>query len=170
LVFAYARVLAEQGRAGASIAAIASEAGVVPGLVHHYFADRQELELALVETLLAGFRRRMAGITASDDPLAAYLDAALALDGEPDRVAARAWVGVFAEAIADPVLFQRVRRLLDAEVGLIERLANHRLDTADASAVLAFMVGALVFGAFAPRKAAGFAAPTAKTLARALAR
>lgn len=167
---AYARVLAEHGRSGASLAVIAAEAGIAPGLVHHYFADRQELELALVEALLAGFRRRMADAAHADDPLAAYLDAALALDGAPDLVAARAWVGVFAEAIADPVLFQRVRRLMDGEVRLIERLAGQRLETADASALLAFVVGALVFGAFAPRKAAGFAAPTAKTLARALAR
>jgi len=45
-----------------------------------------------------------------------------------------------------------------------ERRATVRgeLSTGDASAVVAFVVGSLVFGAFAPRKAAGFAAPTLK--------
>jgi hypothetical protein len=36
--------------------------------------------------------------------------------------------------------------------------------------VLAFVIGALMLGAFAPRKAAGFAAPALRTFVRAIKR
>lgn len=40
--------------------------------------------------------------------------------------------------------------------------------TPDAGAVLAFVVGALVLGAFAPRKTAGFASPASRVILAAL--
>ena len=79
-------------------------------------------------------------------------------------VAARCWVGIFAEAVRDPELFARVRRLIDTELVAIERRAGAELPTHGAEAVLAFVVGALVVGAFAPKKAAGFAAPSMRQL------
>jgi hypothetical protein len=65
-------------------------------------------------------------------------------------------------------LFAQIRRLVDAEIEVIRRRSGHRLSPADAGAVLAFIVGALVLGAFAPRKTAGFAAPALQKLIRAL--
>lgn len=49
--------------------------------------------------------------------------------------------------------------MLDEEVAPIRRLSEDQLDDHQASAILAFVVGSLVFGAFAPRKVTGFAAP-----------
>jgi hypothetical protein len=98
------------------------------------------------------------------DPLEAYVGAALALDERSDVAAARAWVGIFAEALSDPELFAKVRRMLDAEVLHVERRSQGSLSTSDASAVVAFVVGALVFGAFAPRKTAGFAEPSLRKM------
>lgn len=86
------------------------------------------------------------------------------LDERSDVTAARAWVGVFAEAMSDAALFAKVRRIMDAEVAHVERRSRGTLSAADASAVVAFVVGALVFGAFAPRKAAGFAAPSLRRM------
>lgn len=169
LVAAFARVLARHGFAGATIVAVAEEAGVTPGLVHHYFADKHELLASLLADLMARFRRRTRGLEATADPLEAYVAAALALDDTADLVAARCWVGVFAEAVRDPALFEQVRRLLDAEVQAIRRRARGALNERDGGAVLAFIVGALVFGAFAPRKTAGFAAPALRALVAALA-
>ena len=85
-------------------------------------------------------------------------------------VAARAWVGLFAEALSDSLLFEKMRRLLDTEVASLERRSEGAFAAKDASALLAFILGSLVFGAFAPKKAAGFAAPAARKLVRALAR
>jgi TetR/AcrR family transcriptional repressor of bet genes len=156
-------VLGKQGQGGATIAAVAAEAGVAPGLVHHYFTSKEDLYETLLGELLADFRRRVEG-SSSADPLAAYVDAALSLGERSDVAAARAWVGVFAEALGEPSLFSKVRRVLDAEVAHVERAGKGSLSAEDASAVVAFVVGALVFGAFAPRKTlgktAGFAAPS----------
>jgi TetR/AcrR family transcriptional repressor of bet genes len=165
IVGAFAQVLAQHGYAGATIAAVAARAGVAPGLVHHHFADKDDLLQALLATLVARFRQRI-DAHEEGDPLIAYIDAALALDERADITAARCWVGVFAEAVRSPSLFKQVRRLIDVEIASIERRSGHRLSTHAASAVLAFVVGSLVVGAFAPAKAAGFAAPELKRFVR----
>jgi TetR/AcrR family transcriptional repressor of bet genes len=161
---AFARVLADHGYAGATIAAIALEAGIAPGLVHHHFQDKAELLRGLLHDLVSKFRQRVNHYEASDDPLLAYVDGALKLDERADRVAAKCWVGVFAEAVRNPTLFSHMRTLLDSELASIERRSRGRLSTDQAGAVLAFIIGALVLGAFAPRKTAGFAAPGLRTL------
>ena len=161
---AFARVLADHGYAGATIAAIALEAGIAPGLVHHHFDDKAELLRSLVHDLVSKFRQRVHHYETSDDPLLAYVDGALKLDERADLVAAKCWVGVFAEAVRNPTLFAHMRRLLDTEIASIERRARGRLSTDQAGAVLAFIIGALVLGAFAPRRTAGFAAPGLRKL------
>jgi hypothetical protein len=77
----------------------------------------------LLTDLMARFRRRTRGRKATADPLEAYVAAALALGDTADLVAARCWVGVFAEAVRAPALFAQVRRLLDAEIQAIRRRA-----------------------------------------------
>jgi len=168
LTAAFARVLAEHGFAGATIAAVATEAGVAPGLIHHYFTGKEDLLESLLADLLDRFRARTRGIEASSDSLEAYLVAAVGLEAGADIVAARCWVGVFAEAVRDPTLFARMRRLVDSEITAIRRRSGDKFSAEDAGAVLAFVLGALVLGAFAPRKTAGFAAPALLKLAAAL--
>ena len=77
-------------------------------------------------------------------------------------------MGLFAEAVRNPSLFRHVRRLLDTEIGAIRQRSGGRFSDQDAGAVLAFVIGALVLGAFAPRKTAGFAAPALRALVAAL--
>jgi TetR/AcrR family transcriptional repressor of bet genes len=182
LTAAFARVLARHGYAGATIAAVAAEAGVAPGLVHHHFTDKEDLLASLLGELMQRFRQRTRTLEAGAgarqtrtaplehgaDALEAYLTAAVALGDSADAVAARCWVGVLAEAVRDPHLFAQVRRLLDTEIEAIRRRGGPSFTVHDGGAVLAFIVGALVFGAFAPRKTAGFAAPALRKLVRAL--
>jgi TetR/AcrR family transcriptional repressor of bet genes len=164
IVEAFARVLAEHGYAGATIAAVAAEAGVAPGLVHHHFTDKEDLLASLLEHLMERFRSRTRAVEASADPLTAYAAAAVRLDATADAVAARCWVGVLAEAVRNPVLFAQVRRLVDSEIEAVRRRSSYRLSAQDAGAVLAFVIGSLVLGAFAPQKTAGFAAPSLQLL------
>jgi TetR/AcrR family transcriptional repressor of bet genes len=164
ILSAFARVLANHGYAGATIAAIALEARVAPGLVHHHFDDKAELLHGLVHDLISKFRQRVHHYQSSEDPLLAYIDGALKLDERADLVAAKCWVGVFAEAVRNPTLFRLVRSLLDTEISNIEQRSRGRLSTEDAGSVLAFIIGALVLGAFAPRRTAGFAAPGLRKL------
>lgn len=168
IVAAFANVLSRHGFSGATIAAVAEQAGVAPGLVHHYFTDKTELLMSLVTDLVAQFRHRTRSFEAQTDPLDAYISGALALGASADTIAARCWVGIFAEAVRDPALFEQTRRLIDAEIQSVCRRSNAKLNERDSGAVLAFIVGALVLGAFAPRKTAGFAAPSLRSLVRAL--
>jgi TetR/AcrR family transcriptional regulator, transcriptional repressor of bet genes len=168
IVSAFALVLAEHGYEGATIVAVAARAGVAPGLVHHYFDDKAELLSSLLDELVSRFRARVSAKERTVDPLVAYLDGAVALDGTADLVAARCWVGLLAEAVRDPALFAQVRRLLDSEIDAIQRRSGGRLSEQDGGAVLAFVIGALVLGAFAPRKTAGFAAPALRRFVEAL--
>jgi TetR/AcrR family transcriptional repressor of bet genes len=163
ILSAFAHVLADHGYAGATIAAIASKAGIAPGLVHHHFDDKAELLRSLVHDLISKFRQRVRHYETSDDPLLAYVDGALKLD-RADLVAAKCWVGVFAEAVRNPALFRLMRTLLDSEISSIEQRSRGRLSSEAAGSVLAFIIGALVLGAFAPRRTAGFAAPGLRKL------
>lgn len=165
---AFARVLARRGYAGATVVAVAEEAGIAPGLVHHHFDDKADLLKSLLDDLIARFRRRTTSKEAGTDALSAYLAAALELDDSADANAARCWVGVLAEAVRQPALGEQVRLLVDTEIEGIRRRAGGRLSPQESGAVLAFVMGALVMGAFAPTRTAGFAAPAARLLARAL--
>jgi len=169
MLAAFARVLADHGYAGATIAAVAAEAGVNPGLVHHHFESKADLLSSLVDDLIARFRervRRRQG--AGADALFVYADAALALGEHADVVAARCWVGVFAEAIRNPAMFAHMRRLIDTEIASIQDRSGGRFSAQEAGSVLAFVIGSLVVGAFAPRKTAGFAAPGLRLLISAI--
>jgi TetR/AcrR family transcriptional repressor of bet genes len=99
---AFARVLADHGYAGATIAAVATEAEVAPGLIHYHFADKEDLLVSLLRDLVGRFRVRVREREDEPDPL------------------------------------------------------------------LAFIIGALVLGAFAPKKTAGFAAPQLHQLVEAM--
>ncbi|MBN2716170.1 MAG: hypothetical protein JXX14_09975 [Deltaproteobacteria bacterium] len=91
------------------------------------------------------------------DKLGNYGDAALKLDEKADLVSAKCWVGLFAEAIRNPTLFKQMRRLIDTEVSTIQRLSGGTISNKEASALLAYVIGSLIPGAFAPQKTAGFA-------------
>lgn len=163
--------MADHGYAGATVAAVAQQAGLSQGLVHHHFESKADLLRGLVHSLVTGFRQRIAAYQPTHgDPLLAYADAALLLDERADSIAAKCWVGVFAEAVRDPTLFAQMRRMVDSEVGAIVERSRYRLSERDAGAVLAFIIGALVLGAFAPRKTAGFAAPALRQLISSLLR
>jgi hypothetical protein len=61
-----------------------------------------------------------------------------------------------------------MRRLVDSELTNIVERSGGRFSEQQAGCVLAFIIGALVLGAFAPKKTAGFAAPGLRLLIGAL--
>ena len=91
LIEATARVLARDGAAGASVRAIALEAGVSPGLVAHHFGG--------VDALIAATYGHVG------ERVSAALDTAVAAAGEDPRARLSAYVGAsFATPIADRAL------------------------------------------------------------------
>jgi TetR/AcrR family transcriptional repressor of bet genes len=162
IVDAFARVLAKHGFAQSTIAAVADKAGVSPGLIHHHFRDKDDLLHELLGLLQTRLAQRIKAESPNHAALDRFIDAALRLDARSDLVTARCWVGVFAEAIRNPGLHRRLKRLMDAQMEAIVKMGGGRLSPHDAAAILAFVIGALVFGALAPKRSAGFAAPALK--------
>jgi TetR/AcrR family transcriptional repressor of bet genes len=164
---AFGRVLANHGFAGATMTAVAEDAGLSPGLLHHHFKDKNEMLDELLTALIGSFKKRFSEFSAAkpaEHKLECYINAALKLDQNSDLISAKCWVGLLAEALRNPVLFNRVKRHLENEVKIVSEISGNNLDEQQSSALIAFVFGALVFGAFAPRKAAGFAAPAARRL------
>lgn len=156
---AFANVLADHGYAGATIAAVADEAGVSPGLLHHHFKNKEEMLDELVGQLLETFRQRVREFDSAGDPVLAYGHAALAVSSSSDVTAARCWAGLFAEAMRNPSLFERLRKVLESEVANIMHRSGDELSKRRAHGTIAFIVGALIVGSFAAPTASGFAAP-----------
>lgn len=182
IVEAMLRVMARLGYAKASVAKIAKEAGLAPGLVHYHFGSKQEILLALIERLgamLEERRVRMGGDTAQQR-LEAYLDAHLARgeDASPEAVAC--WVALGTEALAQPEVGAAYRAAVEAELAtlvplvrdaLAERGASKRRAKTIASAMFAAIEGAFRLGVLAPGVIpAGSAAKTVRAMTEGLLR
>jgi TetR/AcrR family transcriptional repressor of bet genes len=100
---ALARVMAKKGYDGASVGAIAREAGVAAGGVHYHFASKLEILTYLVERLVAAAEQRIDDrvARAADDRerFTATLDGLLAVGDDADPGAVAVWALIGAEAI-----------------------------------------------------------------------
>ena len=114
LIAAAYQVLMEQGYEAASIKEIAKAASVAPGLVHYYFASKDELLLAVLEEAAADYATEMRQLSA-DQPPERIFPAALAARQQrvlrqPDRERLR--YEIFALGLTNPTLRPSVARLL----------------------------------------------------------
>ncbi len=122
------RTMAMRGYVGASIATIAREAGLAPGLVHYYFESKQAILLELMQEIrrgvLARFEDRLD--PTGDDPwkrLYAFTDAFLERDPTGGTAPLQAtWLVISAEAIHQPAVRERYRGMLLDQVERIDRL------------------------------------------------
>lgn len=125
------QVIATSGYAGATVQAIAVAAGLAPGLIHYHFRDKNEILVALVESLSGyareRFERRAESATTPQERLRAYLDARLAYgpDAKPDAVAA--WVMIGEQAVRDPDVREVYQRAVGNELALIRSLLKASL-------------------------------------------
>lgn len=183
IVAALLRVLAERGWAAATTAEIARAAGLAPGLVHYYFASKQEILLALVErltaTLEARFERRR--LRAGDDPRArlfALLDAHVAQGDDADPAAVASWAAIGAEAGHQPEVREVYARAVGGQLDALDALVSATLRQEGrevrgarriAAGLLAAIEGAYRIAASAPGVLPdGFAAPTIRRIAEGL--
>ncbi len=122
------RTMAKRGYAGASVAAIAREAGLAPGLVHYYFESKQAILLELMEEIRRGVLERFEDRLdpTDDDPwkrLLAFTDAFLERDPTGGTAPLQAtWLVISAEAVHQPAVRDRYRGMLLAQVERIDRL------------------------------------------------
>lgn len=127
LIAALMRTLALRGYAGASVANIAREAGMAPGLVHYYFGSKQEMLLALLESIRSAVltRRDQRLTLAGDDPRArlfALTDALLEYDPSGGTAPLEAtWIAIAAEAVHESAVQEAYGAML---LELVDRLES----------------------------------------------
>ena len=101
LVDAAIDVIHELGFANATVARIARRAGVSSGIVHHYFADKDELLFATMRTLLAELRRdtveRQRKARSPEERVEAVIEASFGEQQFDERVFS-AWLALYGNA------------------------------------------------------------------------
>lgn len=109
------RCFAERGFGGATIRLVASEAGVDPALVHHYFGTKADLFAAAVELPVQPSDRVAALLAADRSHLGeALLRVVLGVwDSEPGR---GAWVGLIRSALSDDAALALLRDFLVSSI------------------------------------------------------
>ncbi len=120
-----ASVLPRLGYVGASTKEIAKAAGLSSGLVHHHFANKEEILLELVETLKERLFPRNEDLLAPrlslDGLLRAYLEV------QPEEAwraeAAQCWIVIGSEALHRP----EVRRVYSAALTELQNEIERRL-------------------------------------------
>lgn len=173
-------VMAERGFAKASIARIAEEAGVTPGLIHYHFANKQAILLDVLRRLMEGQMERLetqlASLEAPGDKLDALIDAFLAVGDSADPDVVAAWVTISAEAIRQPEVRDAFGEALHAITGRVHDIIAQGVSSGDfdiepltidacAAAIVALVQGYFSMAATA-REAipAGSAAPSARRM------
>lgn len=179
IVAAMLPVMARHGYEKATIQAIASEAGLTPGLLHYHFKSKQEILVSLVAAVVEFARTRYESQSASAaapmERLQAYVQARLGLGtgAAPDMVAA--WVMIGAEAVRQPEVRVLYEQAIAQELALLTQLlsaclAEKRRRTDPAPTLAAGLV-ALMEGSFQLSSAAanvmpaGYAAQAAMAFA-----
>src|SRR5919202_3818294 len=114
LLAAAAQVVADRGYDAATIKAIARAAGVTPGLVHYYFASKDELLVEMLREESARYAAAMQGLAAR---VPSERLAAVALGEPKERVARqpewyRLRYALFALALHNAAVAPGVRDLL----------------------------------------------------------
>lgn len=146
-------VMAEKGYERASINAIAKEAKLTSGLVHYYFKTKQEILVALTESIGQRFetryQRRMEGVSAAPQQrLDAFIDAYLELDEYTDPTAVVCWVVLGGESLHLPEVKQTYLEVVRASLAqlklhLTEVLAAEGRTTDQVHALAASLMGAI---------------------------
>lgn len=175
IVQALLRVMAHRGYERATVQAIAREASLTPGLLHYYFASKQEILVALVGTIAEVSEHRFAALLAEaegpDARLGAYIRARLGMGpgAAPEIVAA--WVMVGAEAVRQPDVRQVYQQVIAAELRRAETLIVDALTASgrqpDGAHAIAAGLVALMQGAFLLVSAAPDALPVGYALSQA---
>jgi AcrR family transcriptional regulator len=154
IVRATIRCLAREGYAGLTMKKVSREAGVSQGILHYYFADKQAILVAALETVMADLDRRVAAAQArSGREARARLRALIRASLETALEAREMWVvfvEFWGEMMHDPrlravnaELYGRLRRLIGAVVRQGIRAGRYRRVnvTAAAAVILGLLDG-----------------------------
>jgi TetR/AcrR family transcriptional regulator, transcriptional repressor of bet genes len=182
VVDALQRVMGRHGYEQATVAAVAREARLAPGLVHYHFESKAEILHELIADLVARARARITAREAraedAEGRLFAVLDALLARGEDADLAAVACWTLIGGEAVKDvgvrrlyATWIEELHRLLRVRVVEACREAGRSADgaTAMAAALIALVEGYFQLAAAVPSAVpVGSAAASAKRMAAGL--
>ncbi len=122
-------VMAERGYEGATIPAIARAAKLAPGLVHYHFANKQEILLALVDSLAGKVRSRFERLLAASGAapraqLKAFIEAYLGKGEDAAPAAGACWGSIGAEAVRQPEGRETYQRAVRDQLAVLEHLVS----------------------------------------------
>ncbi len=140
--------LAELGYPGTTLVQIASRAGVTPGLVAHYFADKDGLLAAAFRTLVRRVgkqvRMRLPEVSAPRDRIHALIDGHLAPE-EFDQRSGRAWLAFWSQ-VPQVESLKRVQTVYQRRLLSNLRSSLKRLVPAQEVHGLAAIIAAMIDG------------------------
>jgi betaine-aldehyde dehydrogenase len=140
--------LAELGYVSSTLAQIAGRAGVSPGLVAHYFGDKEGLLEAAFRSLARRVgdqvRARLARARTPRGRIQAVIDANLA-PAEFDQRTGTAWLAFWGQVVHSPRL-KRVQRVYQRRALSNLQDALKRLLPAEEARSLAYMIAAMIDG------------------------
>jgi TetR/AcrR family transcriptional repressor of bet genes len=126
IIKAFLEVMATQGYAKATIAAIADKANLAPGLIHYHFKNKQEILLELIKQVsdltLERYQENLLSVKSAKDQLKAYIDARLAKGNSDTSAYVAAWVVIGTEAIRQEEVRQVYEDALKKQQKIIEGL------------------------------------------------
>lgn len=160
IVQAMMQVMAVNGYDGASIQAIAKQAGLASGLIHYHFKTKQDILLESVTQLSNVLKERYLSLSKSadtaEDKLRAFINARLAKGEGSNHQAVVAWVMIASEAVRQPEVKMTYLKALRQQKVLLEELLQdyfqnflekERLDQKQLNFKVAFVM-AFMEGAF----------------------
>jgi AcrR family transcriptional regulator len=100
------RVVRGEGLEGASVRAVAAEAGLSMGSLRHFFPSQSELHVFAMRLVMDRIRARVEALPATSDPhrwAMAVLEQMLPMDADR-RAESEVWLAFSARALVDPAL------------------------------------------------------------------
>jgi TetR/AcrR family transcriptional repressor of bet genes len=153
IIKAFLEVMATQGYAKATIAAIADKANLAPGLIHYHFKNKQEILLELIKQVsdltMERYQENLLNVKSAKDQLKAYIDARLAKGNSDTSAYVAAWVVIGTEAIRQEEVRQVYEDVLKKQQKIIEGLLEE-LTGKDKKSIkkMAGIIMAAIEGAF----------------------
>ncbi len=126
IVLALMQVMAIKGYEGASIQAIAKQAGLASGLIHYHFKTKQDILLESVTQLSNLLKERYLLLSESaqteEDRLKAFINARLSKGEGESQQAVIAWVMIGSEAVRQPQVKAVYLEALKEQKAILEKL------------------------------------------------
>ncbi len=159
LAHAVWRIIRRDGLHGASVRAVAREAGVSMGSLRHYFGTQSELLVFAMQLVIDRIERRLAALELPEDPVRAaetVLAQLLPLDSER-QAENEVWLAFTAHALVDPELrqlrdqaYDRLRNGCERQIRMLLPNATGREICLESERLFALLDGLAVHAAMRP--------------------